>query len=141
MVVKGGRPPASTTGTRHAREKRRLHAEDCLFDLDLAGHGLKLPCWAHFHGGAARKDSQVIHQPQQLRMFTDTGPHTIPWRGGHHPRHGIIRCRILLEEIDLVPVSYTHLRAHETVLDLVCRLLLEKKTHTNTNIATYTHLH
>ena len=28
------------------------------------------------------------------------------------------------------PVSYTHLRAHETVLDLVCRLLLEKKKHT-----------
>ena len=24
------------------------------------------------------------------------------------------------------PVSYTHLRAHETVLDLVCRLLLDK---------------
>ena len=41
-----------------------------------------------------------------------------------------------LERIDVVvpgvgdayrPVSYTHLRAHETVLDLVCRLLLEKK--------------
>ena len=30
-----------------------------------------------------------------------------------------------------VPVSYTHLRAHETVLDLVCRLLLEKKKQTN----------
>ena len=29
------------------------------------------------------------------------------------------------------PVSYTHLRAHETVLDLVCRLLLEKKKHTH----------
>ena len=28
-------------------------------------------------------------------------------------------------------VSYTHLRAHETVLDLVCRLLLEKKKNTN----------
>jgi len=26
-----------------------------------------------------------------------------------------------------IAVSYTHLRAHETVLDLVCRLLLEKK--------------
>ena len=26
------------------------------------------------------------------------------------------------------PVSYTYLRAHETVLELVCRLLLEKKT-------------
>ena len=31
------------------------------------------------------------------------------------------------------PVSYTHLGAHETVLDLVCRLLLEKKKrHTRT---------
>ncbi|WDT36909.1 hypothetical protein PVA38_12400 [Streptococcus pneumoniae D39] len=30
----------------------------------------------------------------------------------------------------MAPVSYTHLRAHETVLDLVCRLLLEKKKHT-----------
>ena len=27
----------------------------------------------------------------------------------------------------VVPVSYTHLRAHETREDLVCRLLLEKK--------------
>ena len=27
----------------------------------------------------------------------------------------------------MTPVSYTHLRAHETVLDIVCRLLLEKK--------------
>ena len=26
-----------------------------------------------------------------------------------------------------IAVSYTHLRAHETVLDIVCRLLLEKK--------------
>ena len=30
------------------------------------------------------------------------------------------------------PVSYTHLRAHENVLDLVCRLLLEKKKKKNT---------
>ena len=30
------------------------------------------------------------------------------------------------------PVSYTHLRAHETVLDLVCRLLLEKKNKRET---------
>ena len=31
------------------------------------------------------------------------------------------------EHTDFAAVSYTHLRAHETVLDLVCRLLLEKK--------------
>ena len=35
-------------------------------------------------------------------------------------------CR--LHDLGYAPVSYTHLRAHETVLDLVCRLLLEKKT-------------
>ena len=32
-----------------------------------------------------------------------------------------------LDHILFIPVSYTHLRAHETVLDIVCRLLLEKK--------------
>src|SRR5665811_1881290 len=35
-------------------------------------------------------------------------------------------CRVPATNL-LGPVSYTHLRAHETVLDLVCRLLLEKK--------------
>eukprot|EP00656_Telonema_subtile_P012320 TRINITY_DN16198_c0_g4_i3.p1 TRINITY_DN16198_c0_g4~~TRINITY_DN16198_c0_g4_i3.p1 ORF type:complete len:360 (-),score=83.18 TRINITY_DN16198_c0_g4_i3:17-1096(-) len=35
---------------------------------------------------------------------------------------------------DAEPVSYTHLRAHETVLDLVCRLLLEKKKNTRDNM-------
>ena len=37
-------------------------------------------------------------------------------------------------DVIAMPVSYTHLRAHETVLDLVCRLLLEKK-HTHTTNA------
>ena len=35
----------------------------------------------------------------------------------------------------VIAVSYTHLRAHETVLDLVCRLLLEKKKNN-----TYIHI-
>ena len=33
----------------------------------------------------------------------------------------------LIAVVGIASVSYTHLRAHETVLDLVCRLLLEKK--------------
>ena len=36
----------------------------------------------------------------------------------------------------VIAVSYTHLRAHETVLDLVCRLLLEKKKSVLQNVAT-----
>ncbi|WP_460379433.1 hypothetical protein [Staphylococcus aureus] len=30
-----------------------------------------------------------------------------------------------------IAVSYTHLRAHETCADLVCRLLLEKSRYDN----------
>src|SRR5665648_759901 len=45
-----------------------------------------------------------------------------------HP-HAIIPMRLGGKVIsdDIMPVSYTHLRAHETRHDLVCRLLLEKK--------------
>ena len=32
-----------------------------------------------------------------------------------------------IQKLLRIPVSYTHLRAHETEADLVCRLLLEKK--------------
>ncbi|WP_460413855.1 hypothetical protein [Staphylococcus aureus] len=38
-------------------------------------------------------------------------------------------CQGLICEDDPKPVSYTHLRAHETLSDLVCRLLLEKNLH------------
>ena len=44
------------------------------------------------------------------------------------------KAKELFKAVDAA-VSYTHLRAHETVLDLVCRLLLEKK---NTNISSTT---
>ena len=40
-------------------------------------------------------------------------------------------------KLEVITVSYTHLRAHETVLDIVCRLLLEKKkTHSTNTIHT-----
>src|SRR5665811_2582789 len=56
------------------------------------------------------------------RVYHDT---VYPWR--------IAELLILREDMPrslhhcYQAVSYTHLRAHETVLDLVCRLLLEKK--------------
>ena len=40
-----------------------------------------------------------------------------------------------VNDINPEAVSYTHLRAHETVLDLVCRLLLEKKKYNKHNVA------
>ena len=57
-------------------------------------------------------------------------------KGSSNP-HNVVKATIdaLLQMRDpatVAPVSYTHLRAHETVLDLVCRLLLEKKKNTTT---------
>src|SRR5660397_267384 len=40
---------------------------------------------------------------------------------------GHIVYRVLIEAASDIAVSYTHLRAHETKANLVCRLLLEKK--------------
>ena len=47
----------------------------------------------------------------------------------HRPLVGVVLVnrRHFAGRVTPEPVSYTHLRAHETVLDLVCRLLLEKK--------------
>src|SRR5450756_950330 len=46
---------------------------------------------------------------------------------GTHP------CKGMMHAFTPKPVSYTHLRAHETRHDLVCRLLLEKKKQTKEN--------
>src|SRR5664280_3772313 len=61
---------------------------------------------------------------QVMRVLKVEGPN-IPDGTAHHlfgPKFKI--------QPNSRPVSYTHLRAHETVLDLVCRLLLEKKKQT-----------
>ena len=48
------------------------------------------------------------------------------WLRTNHP-DAVIETEMMSHQA----VSYTHLRAHETVLDLVCRLLLEKKNKNN----------
>ena len=51
-----------------------------------------------------------------------------------------MRVCMLFLKIYVTSVSYTHLRAHETRHDLVCRLLLEKKKRikmTNKTMFTY----
>ena len=49
---------------------------------------------------------------------------------------------VIVDDYPLIPVSYTHLRAHETGRNLVCRLLLEKKkkktNETSRNLITMT---
>ena len=74
-------------------------------------------------------ESVKIKRPLDFAAVTDHSEYlgelytvNIPGAPGHNtlmPRG--------IRGIGVDTVSYTHLRAHETVLDLVCRLLLEKK--------------
>src|SRR5450756_2621207 len=54
-----------------------------------------------------------------------------PWRGRDERMTAVLEGNLdyilFVYGLGFVPVSYTHLRAHETRHDLVCRLLLEKK--------------
>ena len=63
-----------------------------------------------------------VYKRQGLALGDDEAPTDLAQALDYRIRH------LLVDEFqDTSPVSYTHLRAHETVLDLVCRLLLEKK--------------
>src|SRR5665648_1186285 len=57
-------------------------------------------------------------------------------RRWHRPHMAVLDQDARAAQHGAGPVSYTHLRAHETRHDLVCRLLLEKKKKKNkkTNI-------
>ena len=52
----------------------------------------------------------------------------ISWVGARVYRIGAFHVGIRYDTDSTAAVSYTHLRAHETVLDLLCRLLLDKTT-------------
>src|SRR5665811_1143838 len=66
-------------------------------------------------GIAFRKDRLILTWP---------GCRTPRGSGDHQPMGGLPSSPTPIGN-NAAPVSYTHLRAHETVLDLVCRLLLE----------------
>eukprot|EP00656_Telonema_subtile_P010171 TRINITY_DN14864_c0_g1_i1.p1 TRINITY_DN14864_c0_g1~~TRINITY_DN14864_c0_g1_i1.p1 ORF type:complete len:512 (-),score=78.95 TRINITY_DN14864_c0_g1_i1:12-1547(-) len=96
--------------------------------------------WAHFHIGMLDARERLIlashrgkvrgspakFEPDGLVLEDGTriGADVVVWATGYSTgMDKMAFCK------DGEPVSYTHLRAHETVLDLVCRLLLEKKKH------------
>ena len=74
---------------------------------------------------------RIYHNHEDRRLFADDLPENFS--------HTSLSARPRLLRLLSQPVSYTHLRAHETVLDLVCRLLLEKKKNYHKLSITYTH--
>src|SRR5678815_5320853 len=63
--------------------------------------------------------SVVNSDIEALGVTFKEGSKTINLLGVYRPPQG--------SRVNFIPVSYTHLRAHETPEHLVCRLLLEKK--------------
>ena len=94
----------------------------------------------------------MIRRPPRSTLDRSSAASDVYKRQGHEIR--IMTAEVVIDNLDLrqmlhpigaeIPrhdqfegvtaVSYTHLRAHETVLDLVCRLLLEKKKQVNPNM-------
>ena len=79
----------------------------------LSGHGIRI-----------RLDRNVTSAAARLRLrCTDAKTFASGATTLTSPSGNIIE----IVEANPPPVSYTHLRAHETKANLVCRLLLEKK--------------
>eukprot|EP00658_Telonema_sp_P-2_P076119 TRINITY_DN66162_c0_g1_i1.p1 TRINITY_DN66162_c0_g1~~TRINITY_DN66162_c0_g1_i1.p1 ORF type:complete len:103 (-),score=9.17 TRINITY_DN66162_c0_g1_i1:12-320(-) len=77
-----------------------------------------------------------VYKRQQLMRITSERTRSInegtcsrPSRISHGQSNSKILISISASSIGIIPVSYTHLRAHETPEHLVCRLLLEKKNN------------
>src|SRR5450756_1941373 len=102
---------ATTAGTSHASQAR---AAGCGLRCDHREPGRR---GARRGGGVLGQDPVPV-PPSVQHARRDGGSHSgdaVP--AGRDPPRRLQGC----------PVSYTHLRAHETRHDLVCRLLLEKK--------------
>eukprot|EP00657_Telonema_sp_P-1_P006094 TRINITY_DN2411_c0_g1_i1.p1 TRINITY_DN2411_c0_g1~~TRINITY_DN2411_c0_g1_i1.p1 ORF type:complete len:106 (+),score=36.75 TRINITY_DN2411_c0_g1_i1:88-405(+) len=82
------------------------------------------------HSGSAIRKSELRTWIQEIRAEISPSPSSPAGLPGPLLRSALVGASVGAATpifMLLPPVSYTHLRAHETVLDLVCRLLLEKK--------------
>src|SRR5665811_417558 len=78
------------------------------------------------HQNSPKLFNQLITRtPQRRRPPRDGRAGRIPSHTAARPQGQRGSGQAVPRLIRATPVSYTHLRAHETVLDLVCRLLLE----------------
>src|SRR5450756_133208 len=98
-----------------ARPSSRNHSNDSFWMAMRSGTGSTSGILAKFRrlrfpSSATDKNIPPVVKIRQIVLQTCSSS---------YPTHSIMQTLI-------VPVSYTHLRAHETRHDLVCRLLLEK---------------
>src|SRR5665213_4088487 len=99
-------------------------AADLLQPADHEGDSLKAKD-DHAIGERREPRSEHEREAQCNDAFEDDQQQSVERMLREHPRHRVRHGDRRVECDD--PVSYTHLRAHETGRNLVCRLLLEKK--------------
>ena len=87
-------------------------------DVVMMGRFGQIGWWSQ----PSKTDKQIVRKSIEQMGITDLAELSIGQLSGGQQQRAFL-ARALAQE----PVSYTHLRAHETVLDIVCRLLLEKK--------------
>ena len=122
------RPPRSTLDRSSAASdvyKRQIIAYNefhncCAYSVYTIGmNDVKFKC-NKFYGSA-----KFIVNNSSITPQIYFGNEWLGWPIGTHNLHPAPFDAQCVNCIDAV--SYTHLRAHETVLDIVCRLLLENK--------------
>ena len=128
------RPPRSTLDRSSAASdvyKRQRHIEDDqrVLVFDFGGGTLDVTILRSVEGVFVEEASKGVGRLGGIdidRAFAETVKRRVPARSSIDASD-LERAKVMLSTQETVTVSYTHLRAHETVLDLVCRLLLEKK--------------
>src|SRR5678809_1691057 len=99
--------------------------------------GMKLTGWYALHHGKEKITQQYPDNKDTLELPERFRGEVVMIHDEHneHACTGCTACELacpnatikIVTKFDIQPVSYTHLRAHETGRNLVCRLLLEKK--------------
>ena len=101
-----------TTNAGQRIDSAFLRRFDIVVDFTPPDEAERLRLWLIHLPGETHLDAEFLHAVAASCVLT-----------GGQIRGAALSATLLA----LAAVSYTHLRAHETVLALVCRLLLEKK--------------
>ena len=119
------RPPRSTQGRSSAASdvyKRQEYSQN-LLPVESVADELKVSGYiGNLNLVRARRGEQFLYINRRFVNDRLMNHAIISGYGGL-----LARSEFPFYCLNLEPVSYTHLRAHETVLDLVFRLLLDKK--------------
>ena len=98
----------------------REHSVQYFLDLIKKSHRGKFKVYIGMIAGVGKSYRML----QEAHELLENGVNV---QIGYIETHGRAGTEALLQGLPVIPVSYTHLRAHETLANLVCRLLLEKK--------------